>query len=158
MFTSTIFLNKNKDHYVVIELRNSSFVLDTDTVTAPTLTISKNGGSFVALFGPPAITNIAAGHWRVLVDNEDLNCSYVVIKATKTGMVTQTVIIYLLDEIETGYSIEEAMRLVLSSAAGKLSGAGTATVQIRDIRDTKNRITGSIDSIGNRSTVLYDVT
>ena len=158
MFSSTVFLNKNKDHTFVIELRDTSFVLDTDTVTAPTLAISKDGGAFAALYGPPTPTNIAAGFWKVIVDNSDLNYSYVVIKAVKGGMITNTIHVYLYDDIETGYSKEEATRLILASAAGKLSGAGTGTVQIRDILDAKTRITGDIDSDGNRDTVTYDAT
>lgn len=60
-------------------------------------------------------------------------------------------------DIESGYSMREALRLILSSAAGKLSGAGTATITIRNVPDTKDRIVATVDSNGNRESVTYDV-
>jgi hypothetical protein len=65
----------------------------------------------------------------------------------------------LLDEsdIETGYSMREALRLILASTAGKLSGAGTATITIRSVTDGTNRIVATVDSNGNRTDVTYNV-
>lgn len=60
-------------------------------------------------------------------------------------------------DIETGYSMREALRLILSSAAGKLSGAETTTITIRNVPDSKNRIVATVDSNGNRTAVTYDV-
>lgn len=61
-------------------------------------------------------------------------------------------------DIETGYSLRESLKLMLSAMAGKLSGAGTTTVTIRDINDLKDRITAIVDSNGNRTSVTKDVT
>lgn len=60
--------------------------------------------------------------------------------------------------VETGYTLRQALRLVLSSVAGKLSGAAGTTVTIRNVPDTKSRITATVDTSGNRSAVTYDVT
>lgn len=60
-------------------------------------------------------------------------------------------------EIESGYSLREALRLILSSVAGKLSGGGTSTITIRSITDGTNRIVATVDANGNRSSVTYDV-
>lgn len=60
-------------------------------------------------------------------------------------------------DVETGYSMREALRLILSSVAGKLSGAGTATVTIRSVTDGTNRIVATVDSNGNRTAVTYNV-
>jgi hypothetical protein len=60
-------------------------------------------------------------------------------------------------DIETGYSLREALRLVLASVAGKVSGAGTATITIRSVTDGSNRITATVDSNGNRTAVTYNV-
>lgn len=59
--------------------------------------------------------------------------------------------------IETGYTAKQSMRLMLSALAGKLSGAATATVTIRNAADSKNRIVATVDSDGNRSAVTHDV-
>jgi hypothetical protein len=65
----------------------------------------------------------------------------------------------LLDEndIESGYSLRESVRLILSALVGKLSGADSTTVTIRDINDTVNRIVATVDANGNRTTVTKDV-
>lgn len=61
--------------------------------------------------------------------------------------------------IETSLTLREAQRLIVSSAAGKLSGAATTTVLIRNaIGDSKNRITATVDASGNRTAVTTDVT
>lgn len=62
------------------------------------------------------------------------------------------------EDIETGYSLRESMRIILASLGGKLSGAGTGTITIRNVTDTKDRITASVDSNGNRLSVTTDVT
>jgi hypothetical protein len=50
------------------------------------------------------------------------------------------------------------MRLILSSLAGKLSGAATTNVQVRNVTDTKTRIDATVDSDGNRTAVTHDTT
>lgn len=47
-------------------------------------------------------------------------------------------------------------RLAASALFGKLSGAATTTVTIRDVADTKARITATVDGDGNRSAVTLD--
>jgi hypothetical protein len=59
--------------------------------------------------------------------------------------------------IETGFTALQSMRLMLSALAGKLSGAATTTVVIRDVNDTKDRITATVDADGNRTAVTKDV-
>jgi hypothetical protein len=61
--------------------------------------------------------------------------------------------------VETGLTVRQAMRLVAAAAAGKLSGAGTTTVVVRNaVADSKNRITATVDDDGNRSAVSVDLT
>ena len=57
-----------------------------------------------------------------------------------------------------GYNIEEALKLCLAVLAGKISGAGTTTILIRAADDSKDRITATVDSNGNRSSVSIDTT
>lgn len=61
------------------------------------------------------------------------------------------------DGVETGVTLRQAMRLNLAAAAGKLSGAATTTIAIRDVGDTKDRITATVDADGNRTAVTTDV-
>lgn len=63
------------------------------------------------------------------------------------------------DAIETGLTPRGAQRLTTTALSGKLSGAATATVTIRNaVADSKARITATVDADGNRSAITTDVT
>lgn len=63
------------------------------------------------------------------------------------------------DAVETGLTPRGALRLVTAAEAGKLSGAATTTVTIRNaVADAKARITATVDSDGNRTAITTDVT
>lgn len=57
------------------------------------------------------------------------------------------------DQIETGYTAKQAMRLMLSALAGKVSGGGTTSNIFRDVNDGANRIIATVDTSGNRTAV-----
>jgi len=57
-----------------------------------------------------------------------------------------------------GYTVREAYRLILATCVAKLAGAATTTVTIRDIADTKNRVSATVDASGNRTAVTLDAT
>mgnify|MGYP007100052158 CR=1 FL=1 len=59
--------------------------------------------------------------------------------------------------LEAGYTAEEMMRVMSAALAGEVSGAGTSTVTIRDIADTKSRIVATVDGTGNRTALTLDV-
>jgi hypothetical protein len=61
------------------------------------------------------------------------------------------------DGIETGYTPRQVLRLIVAALAGELSGAATTTITLRNITDTKARITATVDADGNRTAVTYDV-
>lgn len=60
-------------------------------------------------------------------------------------------------EIENNVNAQEAIKIILSALAGKVSGAGTGTITFRDVNDTADRITASVDGTGNRTNVELDV-
>jgi hypothetical protein len=63
----------------------------------------------------------------------------------------------ILDEvIEGAFTLRQSIRLANSALFGKVSGAPTGPLVFRDLGDTKNRITGVIDTNGNRTTVSLD--
>ena len=67
---------------------------------------------------------------------------------------------YLLDQedIETGLTLRQALRLVAAATAGKISGGGTATVTIRNaVADGADRIVATVDTDGNRTAITYDL-
>lgn len=60
--------------------------------------------------------------------------------------------------VETGLTIRQAMRLFASVLIGKASGLATTTAVYRDFGDTKDRITATVDTSGNRTAVTRDAT
>jgi hypothetical protein len=62
----------------------------------------------------------------------------------------------LASEVESGYDVIQSLRVILASLAGKLSGAPSGPIYIRDVGDTKNRITATVDANGNRTSVTVD--
>jgi len=59
--------------------------------------------------------------------------------------------------VESSYDLQQALRLILSATAGKVSGADTTTITFRNVGDSKNRIVATVDSDGNRTGITYDV-
>lgn len=67
---------------------------------------------------------------------------------------------YLLDEedVETGLTLRQALRLIAAATAGKVSGASGSTITIRNAySDSKDRIVATVDSNGNRTGITYDL-
>lgn len=62
------------------------------------------------------------------------------------------------DSIETGLTVRGALRVALAALAGKVSGAATTAVLVRNTADTKTRISATVDGDGNRSAVTIDAT
>lgn len=60
-----------------------------------------------------------------------------------------------IDAVETGWTLRKIFRLVGASLAGKLSIIGN-TVTIRDVTDTKDRITATTDINGQRTAITLD--
>ncbi len=56
--------------------------------------------------------------------------------------------------VETGLTPRQALRLEIAALVGKLSGAGSTTITIRDINDTVDRIVATVDSFGDRTHVV----
>jgi hypothetical protein len=58
--------------------------------------------------------------------------------------------------VEASWTPRQALRVILAALAGKVSGAATSTVVIRDVGDSKNRVTATCDVDGNRTAATYD--
>ena len=56
----------------------------------------------------------------------------------------------------TERTVREALRIMLSSSAGKVSGADSSTITFRDLNDSLNRIVATVDENGNRSALTYN--
>jgi hypothetical protein len=149
-----------------------------------TITLSKNGGAFASI--SPTVTDRGSGWYNVALSGgntdtfgdlalhitasgcDPTDTLYQVVAFDPTngdnlGLVNLDELISSrvapTDLIETGLTVLQAFRLIAASVAGKLSGAATTTITIRNaVADTKNRITATVDADGNRTAITYDVT
>lgn len=60
--------------------------------------------------------------------------------------------------VEGTTTLNQSLKIHNATIGAKLSGAATATNTFRDLADTKNRVTATVDPVGNRTAVSYDLT
>lgn len=60
--------------------------------------------------------------------------------------------------VETGITLRQALRLLASVIGGRTTGSRTGVVVTRNLADTKNVVTATIDSSGNRTALTRDLT
>ena len=60
--------------------------------------------------------------------------------------------------VENSKTAEQLMRGMFAALCGLASGGGTTTHTFRDDADTKNRISTTTTSVGNRTAVVFDLT
>lgn len=98
------------------------------------------------------LDNLSAGAVALQSSVDSLEAGVVLTNAGIDAIFDRT------DGVETGYTLRQALRLMAAALAGELSGAATTTITIRNITDTKARITATVDSDGNRSALTLDAT
>lgn len=59
--------------------------------------------------------------------------------------------------VEGNLTEYQVLRAMLAALAGKSAGGGSATLTFRDNADAKNRIVATVDSNGNRTAIVLDV-
>jgi len=87
-------------------------------------------------------------------------CDTALVDFGKTGYALSDVgVDAILDEaVEGSTTFRQMLRLFMSALGGKSSGGGSVTLTFRDIADSKNRITATVDVDGNRSAMALDGT
>lgn len=83
-----------------------------------------------------------------------------VTNSDKTGyQLSATGVDDVLDEVVEGaVTLRQSVRLANSALGAKASGLETTSAVYRDLADTKDRITATVDADGNRTAVLRDLT
>jgi len=127
-----------------------------------------------ALSGEGGVTAqlTAIGHLAAAIEAEGTVAGTTVLTAlgtlaadiTVTGDVLTTgnvanAILDAVNGVEDGLTVRHALRLIAAATAGKISGASTTTITIRNAYvDDKDRIIATVDGDGNRSAITYDLT
>jgi len=127
-----------------IEIINGYTVTFEDGQYAVTLTGSNNNiADVVNLNNVSVRTNNAAG--------------LVALNAIQASLETMVTDIWG-HAVESTYSAQEILRLLVAVLAGKTAGAEGKTIRFRDLADTKDRIVATVDPKGNRTSVARDET
>ena len=74
------------------------------------------------------------------------------------GLNDITVADILAGVVEGTITLVQVQRLIMSVLAGLASGGDTTSIKFRDLADTKNRISETVDANGNRTSVTLDLT
>lgn len=152
---------------------NNVIPLVTVTTTATNLTNAATAGDFTATMKtslnastPASITGAVGSVTGNVGGNVTGSVGSVVAGVTvttnndKTGYaLSASGVDGVWDEVMEGsVTARQSMRLANSANGGILAGAATTTVTIRDLADTKDRVTASVDGDGNRTAVTLDLT
>lgn len=122
----------------------------------PSATAGNAGGVFIA--GTNAATTVSiTGN---ITGNLSGSVGSVTTVSDKTGYrLSATGVDDVLDEVVDGTTTaRESFRLANATLGGKASGLAGVTAVYRDLADTKNRISATVDADGNRSAVTRDLT
>ena len=60
------------------------------------------------------------------------------------------------DAVEGSLTLRQILRILLAGVAGESTGGGGSTINFRDVADTKNRISATVDANRNRTAVTLD--
>lgn len=135
LFTADSFTQTD---FNTIEVPTGSISL---TGNAPTISVTNN----VVASCPPGAIVLTGGVPTVLTGVTTLTTDDI-------NNIVQAIFAHIVEDSE---SFAQQMRLVRAEAAGKLLVSGT-TVTIRDALDSKDRITATVDTDGQRTTILTD--
>lgn len=160
--TQKVDVNTIKTNPVVnggtITFPTNATVASTTNITAGTITtVSGNvngnvGGNVTGSVGSVAAGGIAAASFAA-------NAVNAAALAADAANEIADALLDRADAVETGLTPRQEMRLTAAASAGKLSGAATTSVVIRNaVADSKDRITATVDASGNRTAVTTDVT
>lgn len=132
-----------------VTLAGVTFARQVEIINGYTLTF-EDGLYAVDIYG--GNTNVADVTNRNQVSVRTANSAGLVVVDQTSSLVTAL----LSAEIETGLSLKNALRLNTAVTSGKISGAPGPTITIRNVGDTKDRVTATVDVDGNRTAITYD--
>jgi len=142
----------------IAAVKSDSGAIKTKTDYLPSATAGAAGGVFIAGSNAATTVNITGdltgnvtGSVGSLTTNND-KTGYALSSGERTTL--SQAIMDLTDGVTTDYPLKTALNVMLGILAGKLSGAATATITIRDVNDTKNVAVITTDASGNRTATV----
>lgn len=125
------------------------------TLVAANYGTAANQVTILGIIDTEVAAALAAVDTEVAAILAAVNSTGVVLTAAERNAITNA-ILDLANTIGTN-SLREIFRLLSAAQGGKVSGAGTVEVTIRDIDDTKDVVVADVDADGNRTAVVLDL-
>lgn len=153
-YTVTIYDGANLVGSGQIQWDGTKEIIANDLAREGTLAGKASQTSVNSIPTNPLLTNDAR------LNTLDANISSRLASSTYTPAPSaSTVSAAVLSEVVEGtVTVVESLRLSNSVLGGKVSGAGTDTNVFRDLADSKDRITSTVTSSGNRTNIIKDLT
>jgi len=163
---------KNTAFYLAFPMVNSSTPASfaTGESVSDTAYYKDGAGAWTTLAITDTVSEIGTtGMYEIDLTAAEMNHDQVLIKVSSAGAADSAFLFQLstnsiddvsaydpsTDTVEGALTYDEAIRIMLAESAGKVSVSG-ATVTFRDRADTKDRITATTDSTGQRTSVTVD--
>lgn len=146
-----------------------------DIVTGPTIAaidfrISIDDGALAPLATLPVESPAGSGWVLIAFSQAETNGAVIKVRwiddagaewddggATwRTSVRTVDDLAYADEVYEGALTLRNIIRILLAALAGKSTGGGTASVQFRDVADSKDRIDATVTVNGNRTAVTLD--
>jgi hypothetical protein len=128
---------------------------DTGTI----LTDANTGaGAIYTRIGAPAGASIAADLAAVNAKTTNLPAAPAAVGDIPTANANADALLDRANGIEAGWTFRQSARIWNATLFGKADGLATVTVHYRDLADTKNRISATVDADGNRTALTLDAT
>jgi len=144
------------------------------TIAAGDFKVSIDNGSFNNLATLPTVAPAGSILVRIQLSSTEMNGDKVVVWAKDAAGEEWEEVMSFIDVpvrnvedtpsdvwaylVEGANSAVEYIRLLKAAALGKSSGGGTTSITFRDDADTKDRITATVTSVGDRAEVTKDGT
>lgn len=121
-------------------------------------TVDSNVDAILVDTGTTLPSNLSTMEGKI--DTVDSNVDAILTDTGTDGVeLTTSAVDAILDEVVEGtMTLRQMLRVMLAALAGKSTGGGTATITFQDVGDTKARITATVDSSGNRTSITTDGT
>lgn len=126
--------------------------------------LSGSGGATAQLTAIGHLASALAGTGTVATSSVITALGTLAAEINVTGDVLTTAnvadaILDAVNGVEDGLTVRHALRLIAAATAGKISGAATTTITIRNaVVDDKDRIIATVTGDGDRSAITYDLT
>jgi hypothetical protein len=130
--------------------------------------VTKDGGTQIqGTESSGYATNVGNGYFVYAPSALETNGDLLAFTFVGVGAVPVTVQVYPVDSVVTAlfaatgidsvFTYKQLHRIIAAAVAGKPVGVGTNTITFRNLGDTKDVITGTVDELGNVLTLSFDV-